>query len=86
MYHHNICNVYSRAIGTELAKVERVSLVTGGFFGAADITAKTFCEYRAKNTKFHIMENKEESAVVHILPMHDTQVSMFVSIVSWIQF
>ncbi|GFV51840.1 TIR domain-containing protein [Trichonephila clavipes] len=60
-----------KAIGAELAKVERVSLVTGGFFGAADITAKTFNECRKNN--FDYSANKEESAVVHILPMHDSE-------------
>ncbi|XP_054716197.1 uncharacterized protein LOC129225728 [Uloborus diversus] len=57
-----------RAIGTELAKVENVSLVTGGFWGAADITAKTFFDCRENNDC-----SKEESAVVHILPMHDSE-------------
>ncbi|KAG8183491.1 hypothetical protein JTE90_001055 [Oedothorax gibbosus] len=56
----------SKAIGAELAKVERISLVTGGFFGAADITAKTFNECRENNIP-------EESAVVHILPMNDSE-------------
>ncbi|GBL99985.1 hypothetical protein AVEN_19457-1 [Araneus ventricosus] len=56
-----------RAIGRELAKVEKISLVTGGFYGAADITAKTFNEYR--DAPFSL----EESAVVHILPIHDPE-------------
>ncbi|GIX70506.1 hypothetical protein CEXT_660711 [Caerostris extrusa] len=58
-----------RAIGRELAKVERASLVTGGFFGAADITAKTFSECRENNNQFL----KDESAVVHILPISDSE-------------
>lgn len=58
-----------KAIGVELAKVERLSLVTGGFYGAADITAKTFYECRENNAQ----PNKDESSVVHILPMHDNE-------------
>lgn len=58
-----------RAIGAELAKVENVSIVTGGFYGAAEITATTFHECRENNATC----SKEESSVVHILPMHDTE-------------
>ncbi|XP_071038969.1 uncharacterized protein [Parasteatoda tepidariorum] len=56
-----------KAIGRELAKVERVSLVTGGFFGAADIIAKTFYECRENN------QQQNEESVVHILPMRDSE-------------
>lgn len=61
-----ILKSYFRAIGRELAKVERMSLVTGGFFGAADITAKTFSECKENNVP-------DECSVVHILPMTDSE-------------
>lgn len=58
-----------RAIGQELAKMKNVSVVTGGFYGAADITAKTFCECKENNGQ----SMQEDSSVVHILPMHDSE-------------
>lgn len=71
----NDCNINSRAIGIELAKVERLSLVTGGFYGAADITAKTFYEYRENNAQ----HSKDECSVVHILPIQDKEVKLLIN-------
>lgn len=58
-----------RAIGRELAKMENVSIVTGGYYGASDVMAKTFCECREKSGQFP----EEDSSVVHILPIHDSE-------------
>jgi hypothetical protein len=70
-----------KAIGSELAKVKNVIVVTSGFYGAGDIVASTFNEVRQSNQvqcNVRTIENKPnsfESCVVHIVPLKDSEVS-----------
>lgn len=58
----NIC----RAIGQELASLKFVSLCTCGYFGAEDLTAKSFCEERS-------LTEKSSPRVFHVVPEQDKQ-------------
>ena len=71
-----------KAIGTELAKVKNVNVVTSGFYGAGDIVAKSFHEARqatcfAPGSSCNPNDNNPnsfESSVVHIVPLKDSEV------------
>ncbi|XP_076371981.1 uncharacterized protein LOC143257345 isoform X1 [Tachypleus tridentatus] len=60
-----------RAIGRELAKVKDLQVVTGGSLGAPDIIAKTFFDAKENN----LISTSNQSAVQHVLPMRDSEVS-----------
>ncbi len=72
-----------RAIGSELAKVKNVIVVTSGFYGAGDIVASSFNEVRQSNQVLNnipvnTIDNKPnsfESSVVHIVPLKDSEAS-----------
>lgn len=53
-----------REIGKELAKLQNVVVITGGFFGAPDLVARTFHEVRENNSQ-------TDPRVFHILPCRD---------------
>ncbi|XP_064465723.1 uncharacterized protein LOC135377314 isoform X1 [Ornithodoros turicata] len=56
-----------REIGKELAKLPNVAVITGGFYGAPDIVARTFHEARENN-------GETDTKVFHILPCRDEKV------------
>ncbi|XP_077501894.1 uncharacterized protein LOC144112932 isoform X1 [Amblyomma americanum] len=53
-----------KEIGKELAKRPNLAVVTGGFFGAPDVVARTFHECRVNN-------GQTDPRVFHILPKRD---------------
>lgn len=57
-----------REIGKELAKLHNLAVVTGGFFGAPDVVARTFHECRVNN-------GQTDPRVFHILPKRDDKVN-----------
>lgn len=61
-----IC-LFSSAIGVELANLEFVALVTGGFYGVGESVGRNFCEER------QIL--RKEERIFHILPEQDSLVS-----------
>ncbi|XP_076331536.1 uncharacterized protein LOC143236824 isoform X2 [Tachypleus tridentatus] len=61
-----------RAIGGELAKVPKLTLVTGGFFGAPNVTAEAFNEIK-EIYKNSFAGTDDASSVFHVLPMKDHQ-------------
>ena len=74
-----------KAIGTELAKVKNITVVTSGFYGAGDIVAKSFHQCRQDScplsqnpsAQCKMSENNPnsfESSVVHIVPLKDSEV------------
>ncbi|CAN7979143.1 unnamed protein product, partial [Ixodes persulcatus] len=56
-----------RCIGKQLAKLHNVGVVTGGFFGAPDVVARTFYEFRENNGQM-------DPRVFHILPKRDDKI------------
>ncbi|XP_040354562.2 uncharacterized protein LOC8051511 isoform X2 [Ixodes scapularis] len=56
-----------REIGKQLAKLHNVGVVTGGFFGAPDVVARTFHEFRENNGQM-------DPRVFHILPKRDDKI------------
>ncbi|UYV81450.1 hypothetical protein LAZ67_20001234 [Cordylochernes scorpioides] len=64
------CNIHTRtkeickALGEEVAKIENVTLVTGGFFGVPELVGRTFSESRDTNLP---------STIFHVLPHRDSQ-------------
>lgn len=58
---------FFREIGKQLAKLHNVGVVTGGFFGAPDVVARTFYEFRENNGQM-------DPRVFHILPKRDDKI------------
>ena len=61
-----MCFPSRREIGRALAKLEKVTLVTGGFFGVGETVARSFFDQRKR------LGRAED--VWHILPVRDEQV------------
>ena len=57
---------FPRAVGKELAKLDDIAIVTGGFCGVGETVSHTFFDETQDNTK---------SRVWHILPERDSQVT-----------
>ncbi|XP_015907178.1 uncharacterized protein [Parasteatoda tepidariorum] len=57
-------------LGSELAKLKKLTLVTEGFFGAGEIVGKNFCE-----EKEILAKGKPKCICYHILPHRDCNVS-----------
>ena len=75
-----------KSIGTELAKVKNIQIVTSGFYGAGDLVAKSFYEARQKfcfrnnnlstgscSAQDNLKSFEGESSVVHIVPVKESQ-------------
>ncbi|CAN7990871.1 unnamed protein product, partial [Ixodes hexagonus] len=56
-----------REIGKQLARLHNIGVVTGGFFGAPDVVARTFYQFRENNGQM-------DPRVFHILPKRDDKI------------
>ncbi|KFM72871.1 hypothetical protein X975_16844, partial [Stegodyphus mimosarum] len=59
--------LFSVALGNELAKINGLTLVTEGFFGAGDFVGKNFCEER------EILAKGKPQRIYHVIPHRDRQ-------------
>lgn len=62
----------AKALGRELAKVQNITLCTGGFFGAPEITARTFNECVENNRDKSDLRSSSDP-LVHLLPFKDSK-------------
>lgn len=64
----NFCYV----LGSELAKIKNLTLVTEGFTGAGELVGKNFCEEREISAKS--VTKKISTSVFHVVPLKDNKV------------